>query len=220
VQNLPPGAPLPYDPRMSMAGTTTTGSMMAPHQTGTPSISELSSLSSGAPLVGGGPPPPQGYFHPHQGRSPSFAGSSPSPGPNGIPVPGTIAEGDEAAAMAAAGGGYAPYPQQHQPMHPQQFGQQPYGQQQYVQQHAVPPGQYFQPPQPMYPPYPQQPGMPQGPPPGVVYPPPQELMAQGQPMAYPQQPPPQGMATYQQQPPPQEMNVPPSGPPRQTGELA
>jgi len=208
AQNLPP--PGPYDPRMSMAATTTTtGSMLPPGHTGTPSLSELSSMSSGAPLVAGGTPQ-QGYFYP-QGRTPSFAGSSPSLGPNGMPIPGTIAEADEGAAVAGAGGGYTLFPQQ-------QYQQQQMPPQQYVQNQALPPGQYYvqQQQQPMYAYPPQQQG--QIPPPGMMYPPQQGVVPQGQQMGYPPQQPPQGMPVYQQ--PPQEMGVPQNGPPKQPGELA
>ncbi len=78
--------PPPFDPSR---GSVMTGapSMLSPQQTGTPSVSELSSMSSNQPLVNGH----NSYFA--APRTPSII-SSPSPGPpSTVGFPRPIAEG-------------------------------------------------------------------------------------------------------------------------------
>jgi len=181
TQNLPPDAT-----RGSMAPSTGTPSMLVPQQTGTNSISELSSLSSGhQPLIH------QNGYGP--ARTPSVVSTvTPSPG---MPpsMPGTIAEADE----GIPHGGAYPFPQQPQqpPMPNGMIMLQP-GQ-------PLPPGMVLVQGPP--------PGMPMSPPPpGMPMHPQQQMYAP--PMQPGFQPPPPG--GYQQPPPvgyPPQQGYPPQG---------
>ncbi len=193
--------PQGFDTRGSIM--TSAPSLLSPQQTGTPSVSELSSVTSNQPLLNG----QNGYFA--GARTPSLA-SSPSPGPGGIPggIHGPIAEADE----GIPAGGH-PWPGQQPPHFSPQPGMAPMPQQPGATypQYAMPPGQPM--PMPMGPPPLGHPmPMPMGPPPPGQ---PMPMPMGGQPMSMPMGPPPPGhpMPMPMGPPPPGQMMMM-QGPPR------